>query len=77
MRAGRIGRAGGVDKGQLLCLPQRQEAGERGVQAEMLVERERAVFRSRARNRDCRARRVIGVIAMGHDDIEAIDRAAQ
>src|SRR5205085_8326209 len=47
------------------------------MQAEMLVERQSAVFRTGPGDRDCRARCVIGFVAVGNDDVQAVGRAAQ
>ena len=54
MRTGRIGRAGGVDKGQLLRPATAAATGKRGMQAEMLVECESAIRRPGPADRDCR-----------------------
>src|SRR6185437_11283182 len=47
------------------------------MQAEMPVERQRTILAARLRDRDRRAEVVISLVAIRHDDIEPVDRAAQ
>src|SRR3984957_1219215 len=66
-----------MNKGKLLVAPQRHQRSQRGVQREMIVEGERAVVGARLLDRDRRARIVISLLAVGYDDVEPVDGAAQ
>src|SRR6266446_1110217 len=74
MRMCRIGRARRMDKGELLVVPQRLQTGQCRVQAEMIIEWQRPLIRSRRSDGDGRSAVVISSFAMGNDDIEALDR---
>ena len=84
MRAGIIGRAGGLDDGQALRVVKRLERRERRVQSEKAVEVNRRA-RSGAGfgpggagpgNGDGRAQAVIVGLAVRNDHVEAVNRAA-
>jgi len=66
-----------MDKGELPLGPQRQQAGEGGIQPKSAVERQCSQIRSRGPDRDRRADLVIRLLGIGHDNIEPIDGAAQ
>jgi hypothetical protein len=58
-------------------LPQRHQRREVRVEAEVAVEVEHAAVLARTRQRDRRARLVVRAFAVGHDDAQAVDGAAQ
>ena len=66
-----------MDKGELLVVPQRLQTGQCRVQAEMIIKWQRPLIRSRRSDGDGRSAVVISSFAMGNDDIEAVDGAAQ
>ena len=66
-----------MDKGEFLLVPQGMETGQCRVQAEIIIEWQRPLIRSRRPDRDRWSAVVISSFAMGNDDIEAVDGAAQ
>ena len=72
VRAVRHGQAGGVHRAHPALLPQRQQRGERRVQAEEVVLGHEPV----GRHRDPRARAVVDRVAVRHDQGQAVGGAA-
>ena len=70
--AGHVGRAGGMDDGEMALVVERLEGRERGMQAEESVEIEDLVLR----NGDAGPHGVVVLFAIGHDDVEAVGGAA-
>ena len=70
--AGHIGRAGGVDDGEMALVVERLEGRERRMQAEEAIEVEDLILR----NRDAGAHGVVVLFAVGNDDVEAVGCAA-
>jgi len=77
VRTRRIGRARGMDKGELFIVPKRQKAGERRMQPETAVEWQCPLVRPRTADRYCWAGFVIGLVATRDDDVEAVNSATQ
>ena len=79
MRARGIGRARRVHDGQLVAVKQRLQRREAGMQSEESVEIDGCGASSAAaglRNRDGRAHAVVIRLGEGHDDVQAVRRAA-
>ena len=70
--AGRVGRARGVDDGEMALIVERLEGCERGMQAEEAIEIEHLVLR----DGDGGAHGVVVLFAVGDDDVEAVGGAA-
>ena len=71
-----IGDASGMDRQQGFLAVERRELGQRRMQAEHRVERDRAAFASRRRNGDASARRIKRGIAVGRHGGETVHAAA-
>jgi hypothetical protein len=70
--AGHVGRAGGVDDGEMALIVERLEGRERGMQAEEAVEIDDLILR----DGDAGAHGVVVLLAIGNDDVEAVGCAA-
>ena len=72
MGAGHVGRAGGVDDGEMALFIEGFEGGQRGVEAEEAIEIKDLVLG----NGNAGAHGVVILLTVGDDDVEAIGRAA-
>jgi hypothetical protein len=74
--ARRVGRAGGVDDGELLLVPQRLQRLECRVESEAAVEVDRALGPARLRDRNGGAELVISLVREWGDHVQPVGRAA-
>ncbi len=72
VRARGVGRAGGVHDGKVPLVPQRLEAGKRGMQAKESIQVNDAV----PRNSDAGPHLVIGGFSVRDDDVQSVSGAA-
>ena len=73
----RVGRAGGVDDGEMALIVERLERGKSGVQAEVAVKIDSGVVAGAGtRDGDGRAEIVVGLFGVRDDDVEAIGGTA-